>query len=208
MTGTHPPDDGAEQALVARASAGDRQAFRTLVERFERDVAATVVAMLGSGAEVDDVVQEVFIRFYEALPQFRGEAKVSTYLKRIAINRSLDELRRRKRTLARFLSRDDASASVPEQGAEGDDEVERRERRALVHRAIQSLPPKHRAVVVLRLIEGYSTEETAEMLGVAYGTVLSRLNRARNKLKTVLKPYLENPPSEAPRREPDSEMER
>ncbi len=207
MTGTHPPDDGAERALVARASAGDRQAFRTLVERFERDVAATVVAMLGPGAAVDDVVQEVFIRFYEALPQFRGEARVSTYLKRIAINRSLDELRKRKRMLARFLSRDDASASVPEPGVEGDDEVERRERRALVHRAIGSLPPKHRAVVVLRLIEGYSTEETAEILGVAYGTVLSRLNRARARLKTVLKPYLENPPSEAPRREPDSEME-
>ena len=208
MTDTPPPEDGAEQELAARARAGDRQAFRALVERFEHDVAATVVAMLGPGAEVDDVVQEVFIRFYEALPQFRGEAKVSTYLKRIAINRSLDELRRRKRTLARFLSRDDASASVPEPGAEGDDEVDRRERRALVHRAIGSLPPKHRAVVVLRLIEGYSTEETAEMLGVAYGTVLSRLNRARNKLRTVLKPYLEILPSEAPRREPDSEKER
>ena len=182
-----PPDED----LVVRAREGDRRAFRLLVERYEDDVAATVVAMLGPTAEVDDVVQEAFIRFYQTLDRFRGEAAVSTYLKRIAINRALDALRRRKRFLGRFRSRDDETRSAPEPSIEEDGRVEARERARLVHQAIDALPPKHRAVVVLRMIEGYSTEETAEMLGIPYGTVLSRLSRAHAKLKELLQPFIQ-----------------
>ena len=181
-----PPDE----ELVARAREGDRRAFRLLVERYEDDVAATVVAMLGPTAEVDDVAQEVFIRFYQSLDRFRGEAAVSTYLKRIAINRSLDALRRRKRLLSRFLSRDDETLHVTEPALEEEGSFEDRERARFVHEAIETLPPKHRAVVVLRLIEGYSTEETAEILEIPYGTVLSRLSRAHTKLKWLLTPYI------------------
>ncbi len=179
------------EELVARARKGDRRAFRLLVERYEDEIAATVVAMLGPSGEVDDVVQEAFIRFYQTLDRFRGEAAVSTYLKRIAINRSLDALRRRKRLLARFRSRDDETYSVLEPSIEEEEHVEARERARLVHQAIDALPPKHRAVVVLRMIEGYSTEETAEMLDIPYGTVLSRLSRAHTKLKELLQPYIQ-----------------
>ena len=182
-----PPDE----ELVARAQQGDRQAFRLLVERYEDDVAATVVAMLGPTGEVDDVVQEAFIRFYQTLDRFRGEAAVSTYLKRIAINRALDALRRRKRFLGRFRSRDDEVHPVPEPSVEEDGRVEARERARIVHQAIESLPPKHRAVVVLRMIEGYSTDETAAMLDIPYGTVLSRLSRAHARLKELLQPYIQ-----------------
>ncbi len=182
-----PPDE----ELVARARKGDRQAFRLLVERYEDDVAATVVAMLGPSGEVDDVVQEAFIRFYQTLDRFRGEAAVSTYLKRIAINRALDALRRRKRFLGRFRSRDDETHPPPDPSFEEEGRIEARERARLVHQAIEALPPKHRAVIVLRMIEGYSTEERAEMLGVPYGTVLSRLSRAHNKLKELLQPYIQ-----------------
>ena len=182
-----PPDE----ELVAHAREGDRRAFRLLVERYEADVAATVVAMLGPTAEVDDVAQEVFIRFYRSLDRFRGEAAVSTYLKRIAINRSLDALRRRKRFLSRFLSRDDEAIHVTEPALEDEGRLEDRERARFVHEAIEALPPKHRAVVVLRLIEGYSTEETAAILEIPYGTVLSRLSRAHAKLKTLLTPYIQ-----------------
>jgi RNA polymerase sigma-70 factor (ECF subfamily) len=177
---------------VARARKGDRQAFRRLVEANEEGIVATVTAMLGPTGEVDDVVQDVFITFYETLDRFRGEAAVSTYLKRIAINRSLDALRRRKRSRARFWSRDDEATTVPESTDEETDDIEDRERERVVHEAIQALPPKHRAVVVLRLIEGYSTEETAQMLDIAYGTVLSRLSRAHDKLKTLLTPYVQD----------------
>lgn len=178
---------------MARAQKGDRQAFRWLVEANEDGITATVTAMLGPTGEVDDVVQDVFITFYETLDRFRGEAAVSTYLKRIAINRSLDALRRRKRSRARFWSRDDETNTLAEPiEEETTDDIEERERERVVHEAIQALPPKHRAVVVLRLIEGYSTEETAQMLDIAYGTVLSRLSRAHDKLKTLLTPYVQD----------------
>jgi len=181
-----PPDED----LVAQARQGNHHAFRLLVERHEDAIAATVTAMLGPTAEVDDVVQEVFIRFYQTLDRFQGKAALSTYLKRIAINRSLDALRRRKRLLGRFFSRDDETRHLPDPAAENDESLEAQERARLVHQAIQDLPPKHRAVVVLRLIEGYSTEETAALLDIPYGTVLSRLSRAHDKLKERLAPYL------------------
>ncbi len=147
--------------------------------------------MLGPTGEVDDVAQEVFIRFYQSLERFRGEAAVSTYLKRIAINRSLDALRRRKRLTTRLLSRDDETRPVTEPAFEDEGRLEDQERNRLVHEAIQALPPKHRAVVILRMIEGYSTEETAEILEIPYGTVLSRLSRAHTKLKELLRPYIQ-----------------
>ncbi|RMH54101.1 MAG: sigma-70 family RNA polymerase sigma factor, partial [Bacteroidetes bacterium] len=86
-----------DETLVARARQGDEQAFRNLVERYESTVAATVIGMLGAGPEAEDVGQETFIRFYRALHQFRGEAAVGTYLTRIAINLSLNALKRRRR---------------------------------------------------------------------------------------------------------------
>ena len=88
-----PPDE----ELLARAGNGDHGAFRMLVERYEGRVAATVIGMLGPGQEADDVGQETFIRLYESLDTFRGDAKLSTYITRIAINQSLKALRRRKR---------------------------------------------------------------------------------------------------------------
>ncbi len=89
-----------------RAPEGDEEAFRCLVERYEGAVAATVIGMLGPGGEVDDVGQEVFVRFYRALDRFRGDSSLKTYLTRIAINLSLNELKRRRRWLDRFRSRD------------------------------------------------------------------------------------------------------
>ncbi len=175
-----------DQEVVARVRAGDRKALRDLIDQHSAHVTFTVVSMLGRTAEVDDVVQEVFVRFFESIDSFREEASVTTYLKRIAVNRSLDVLRGRKRWHARFLSRDDERHSMHEQAAEDSPPMERSERAALVHKALAALPDKHKAVVVLRLLEGYSTEETADMLNIAYGTVLSRLSRATETLKHSL----------------------
>ena len=179
-----------DAALVERAREGDRKAFRELVERHQQGVALTVVSMIGRSSDVDDVVQDVFLRCYQTLERFRGDASFATYVKKIAINKSLDVLRRRKRFFGRFLSRDDETKFIAERVSDVRDEVDAQERAALVHAAINELPPKHRAVVVLRMIEGYSTEETAQMLGLAYGTVLSRLSRAQKKLKDLLAPLL------------------
>jgi len=175
-----------DQELVDRLRAGERRAFRAFVDQHQGHVTFTVVSMMGRTEEVDDVVQDVFVRFYESLDQFRGEASVTTYLKRIAVNRSLDALRRRKRWHARFLSRDDEHNGLREPAAVETLPLERNERAAEVHRAIAALSDKHKAVVVLRLLEGFSTEETADILNIAYGTVLSRLSRATETLKHSL----------------------
>ena len=175
---------------VDRAKKGDRKAFRLLVDKYQQQVAVTVVSMLGPTSEVDDVVQETFIKCYQSLSRFREESSFLTYLKRIAINKSLDALRRRKRFLGRFLSRDDEGKQAPEPVFEPGHSYEMAEQAQLVHTAIQELAPKHRAVLVLRMIEGYSTEETAEMLNLPYGTVLSRLSRAQKKLKEILTPLM------------------
>ena len=184
----HSPDD---DELVARARAGDHGAFRLLVLRYEPAVAATVVGMLGRGDDADDVGQETFIRFHAALDRFRGEASVKTYLQRIAVNLSLNALKRRRRFHVRFLSRDEPrEAPLPEPSASLTGEMDAREAQAAVRAAIDRLAPKHRPVVVLRMIEGYSTRETAGILGVPEGTVLSRLARAMKQLETYLEPWV------------------
>tara|TARA_B100000674_G_scaffold477396_1_gene473035 strand:- start:425 stop:1003 length:579 start_codon:yes stop_codon:yes gene_type:complete len=172
---------------IARTKTGDGQAFRQLVERYEGQVAATVVGMLGSGAEAEDVGQEVFIRFYESLDKFRGDSAVGTYLTRIAINLSLNAVERRKRMRWRFWSRDEAEDPPEYVGVDGREERSRQEQSESVHAALQQLDPAFRAVVVLRMLEGYSTKETADLLDVAEGTVLSRLSRAIKKLEEVFK---------------------
>lgn len=179
-----------EQELVARARKGEQAAFRLLVERYERLVAATVIGMLGPGAEAEDVGQQVFIKLYESLDKYRGTGGLAPYLTRIAVNLSLNALDKRKRWRRRFFSRDEDERAAPEPAVGGEPEVVGRERAALVRRAIDALPPKYRSVVVLRMIDGYTTQETADQLGVPLGTVLSRLARAQQRLRDLLGHYL------------------
>jgi RNA polymerase sigma-70 factor (ECF subfamily) len=180
-----------DAVLLDRARDGDRWAFQQVVQRYEDQVAATVVGMLGPGPDADDVGQETFIRFYKALDQFRGESGLGTYLTRIAINQSLKALRKKKRWYNRFLSRDNEERTLEEPALDGADVVGRRERAALVHEALATLSEDHRAVVVLRLLDGYSTRETADILDIPEGTVMSRLYRATSNLKDELRPWLE-----------------
>lgn len=187
-------DDGvSDRELLERSRAGDERAFRRLVERYEVAVASVVTAMLGPGDEAEDVGQETFIRFYRSMDSFRGEATLKTYLTRIAINLSRNARKRVRRQAARFPSRDDLESLAEDRslaGSQGVEELERRERERRVRRAIDRLDGKHRAVVVLRMIEGYSTKETAGILEVPQGTVLSRLSRAIRKLEADLEPYV------------------
>jgi RNA polymerase sigma-70 factor (ECF subfamily) len=173
--------------LIARARDGDNQAFAELIKRYESQVAAAVNGMLGNSEAADDVGQEVFIRFYKALRDFRGDASVGTYLTRIAINLSLNELKRRKRRRLFFIKPDEVKMNSEANA----DEISAFENQDLVNRALQQLEQEFRAVVVLRLIEGYSTEETAKILKIPVGTVLSRLARAQKKLRNFLMPYIE-----------------
>jgi RNA polymerase sigma-70 factor (ECF subfamily) len=178
--------------LVDLAKKGDRDAFRRIVERHEAAVAAVVIGMLGTGDEADDVGQETFVRFYRSLSKFRGDAALRTYLSRIAMNLSLNALKRRKKEAGRTLrlgSEPDAPAFAdPQMGPERI--LERDEIQRAVRAAIQGLDEKHRSVVSLRMLQGMSTKEAAEVLGLPEGTVLSRLSRAMKKLEAELEPWM------------------
>lgn len=176
-----------DQELITNARNGDSDAFKELIKKYEHQVAATVIGMLGYCTEAEDIGQETFIRFYNSLDKFRGDASVGTYLTRIAINLSLNELKRRKRQRKHFFSRsNDNIENVPDTKESNN----KKEINELVRLSIQKLEPKFRTVLVLRLIDGYSTQETAQTLNLPVGTVLSRLARAQMKLKEILKPLL------------------
>jgi RNA polymerase sigma-70 factor (ECF subfamily) len=141
--------------------------------------------MLGYTTEAEDVGQETFVRFYQSLHCFRGESSIGTYLTRIAINLSLNEIRKRKRNKNLFFTKNENTIeNVPD----AHDLKDQKETNTLVQWGLQKLPPKFRSVIVLRLIDGYSTEETAKILDLPVGTVLSRLARAQKKLKEILTP--------------------
>ncbi len=158
------------------------------MKNYESQIAATVIGMLGQCQAAEDVGQEVFIRFYNYLDNFREEAGLGTYLTRIAINLCLNELKRRKRRQFFFKSTDDEPDF--EIASDQTESMEGNENKEIVQSAIKKLDPNFRSVIVLRLIKGYSTEETAQILKVPLGTVLSRLSRAQKKLKEILAPYI------------------
>jgi RNA polymerase sigma-70 factor (ECF subfamily) len=176
-----------DEELIAAARSGDDDAFKRLVQLYEPVVARTVTGMLGNCPEAEDVGQDTFIRFYRSLGKFRGESSLRTYLTRIAINLSLNELKRRKRRRHLFSDKPvedyhDLADHKPREHDTIDHE--------LIAQALQEIEPKFRSVIVLRLIDGYSTEETARILGIPLGTVLSRLARAQKKMRIILSPHL------------------
>ncbi len=175
-------DSESDDLLVKKSIDGDLAAFKTLVMRHEGKVAGVVKSMLGHTDEAADVGQEVFIRFYESLKKFRGESSVSTYLVRIAINLSLNEIKRRKRRFL-FFTNEEAGRNV----ASNEDKKDLKE---MLDYEFNQLDPDFKAVATLRLVEGYSTEETAELLQIPLGTVLSRLARAQKKLRIGLEKHL------------------
>ena len=143
--------------------------------------------MLGTEG-VDDVAQDVFLRFYRSLENFKGDSALGTYLGRIAINTSLNAIAKRKqRRWLPWTTLEEFQAKAQIDPAQSPERADLRETLQL---ALSHLPEEQRAVVVLRLIEGYSVSETAAMLNVAEGTVASRLSRAQRALRTFLQPLL------------------
>lgn len=172
--------------LIAETRNGSHQAFRELVRRYEGTVAATVIGMLGPGSEAEDAGQDVMIRFYQSLDRFEGKSSLKTYITRIAVNQSIDVIRRRKRNRWRLWSSREDEPGI-DVYADPRDRGREAENRRAVHQALQALPEEFRAVAVLRMMQGYSTQETADLLGVPLGTVLSRLSRAKAQLAELLK---------------------
>ncbi|MGH3980323.1 MAG: RNA polymerase sigma factor SigM [Pseudonocardiaceae bacterium] len=179
-----PASDG---DLVAAHASGDPHAFSELVRRHRDRMWAVALRTLRDPDEAADALQDAFISAFRAADSFRGQSQVSTWLHRIVVNACLDRMRRRQ---AR------ATAPLPEEGpgepAAPRDAIADRETRLAVADALAELPPDQRAAVVLVDVQGYSVAETAELLGVAEGTVKSRCARARVKL-AILLGHLRNP---------------
>ena len=171
--------------LIKSAAEGDQDSFRKLVKLLEPSVASTVVGMLGNCQEASDVGQETFIRFYKALKNFRGDSDIKTYITRIAINLSLNEIKRQKRRRLLFSF----NSELNQKGIE-DVNFKNEEIMNLVNFALKKLKPKFRTVVVLRMIDGYSVKETSKILGIAQGTVLSRFSRAQSRMREILSPMV------------------
>jgi RNA polymerase sigma-70 factor, ECF subfamily len=174
-----------DTVLIKASLNGDKDAFGVLVTRYQKMVARTVKGMLGDSVYSEDIGQEVFIKLYNSLSEFRGESKLSTYIQRIAVNLTLNEIKRRKRFLSMFSQSGNDEMheyEIPEHNYE-----ERDEAFEIVNKALQALDPKFRIIVTMRMLQGYSTKETADILNLPLGTVLSRLSRAQEQLKQILK---------------------
>jgi RNA polymerase sigma-70 factor, ECF subfamily len=173
-----------ETELVRAAVSGDKAAFGEIVNRYRKMVARTVKGMLGDSVFAEDIGQEVFIKLYYSLSEFRGEAKLSTYVQKIAVNLTLNEIKRRKRFFSMFSQK--GNNEMHEFEVADHDNEEKREASEIVNKALMAIDPKFRIIVTMRMLQGYSTKETAEILDLPLGTVLSRLSRAQEQLRNIL----------------------
>jgi RNA polymerase sigma-70 factor (ECF subfamily) len=173
-----------DNELIRASIEGDKLAFSEIVNRYRKMVARTVKGMLGDSVYSEDIGQEVFIKLYYSLSEFRGEAKLSTYIQKIAVNFTLNEIKRRKRFFSMFSQK--GNNEMFEYEVTDPENEEKREAKEIVNKALMSIEPKFRIVVAMRMLQGYSTKETAEILDIPLGTVLSRLSRAQEQLKEIL----------------------
>lgn len=181
----HRGPDGDDGALIAAARRGDGAAFTRLFRRHADAVRTRITRLVGPVAERDDLVQKVFIAFHRALPGYRGEARLSTFLHRIAVNTAYDHLRVRNH---RVDSADppDAEALVEHLGPALEDRVAARADLARMLALLEHLSPKKRIAFILVAVEGCSLAEAAALIGAAEDTVKQRVLHARRDLLTRL----------------------
>ena len=180
-----------DPALLRRAQAGDEAAFGLIMRAGYERTFRLVYAIVRNEHDARDVCQEVWLTVWRELPKFRGDARFTTWLHPIATRRALDHLRRRRRWFDRFLPfdpGDETHERVPEPATAEDarDLAEATERAARLRQALESLPPKFRAVLALREVEGLSYEEIAQATSIPTGTVMSRIYHARRLLAQKL----------------------
>jgi len=179
-----------EANLVAASKKGDQDSFAQLVQQHQRRVFNLVFRMLQQYEEANEVTQETFLAAWQGLPSFRGDARFSTWLYRIAYNCALKQLEQRKRDRAiqvELQTEEMVTSSTQEQRV--DAEIESRARQALVHEQLANLPAKYRIVLVLRHLQDMTYEEMAEILTMPIGTIKTHLFRARNLLKERLEMF-------------------
>jgi RNA polymerase sigma-70 factor, ECF subfamily len=171
--------------LVARAKAGEPQAFDALVRRYRKRIFALALHLSGTESDADDIVQDVFIRAFRALDQFEGRSEFFTWVYRLTVNRALDARRTRSRRSESSIDEDDPRIERALQvDAFGDPRLaaELRQTYARVLRALDALPPDMRTTVVLVALQGLSNAEAAVVQGCPRGTIAWRLHEGRRRL--------------------------
>src|SRR5581483_6608201 len=187
--------------LVQRVRTGDQRAYKTLVERYQRKVFSVALGMLKDREEARDVAQEAFVKVYKYLDHFKGDASFYTWLYRITVNICIDVLRRRgalKGEQVEFDEQQQMDVSEANLGALGtrlgtnpQKSMLRKELAEKIQAALAEVPEKHRAILLLRELEGMSYEDLSRTLDIPKGTVMSRLFHARLKVQKVLNEYLD-----------------
>jgi len=187
--------------LVKRVKDGDQRAFKLLVERYQRKVYAVALGMLKDKEEAMDVSQEAFIKVYKYLDHFKGDSSFYTWLYRVTANICIDVLRRRQSMKGEQVEFDETvqmdspdahiGALGSRLGTNPQKSALRRELAEKIQEALQQVPEKHRAILLLREVEGLSYEDLARTLEIPKGTVMSRLFHARTKVQKILSEYLE-----------------
>jgi len=179
-----------DPALLAAARAGDAKAFEALVGRHADAVWRVLAGHLGpDAAEVEDAAQEVFVRMHQGLRGFAGDSRLSTWVFRIATNVALTRAKRVRVRRGRTAPIE-AAGEPAARGPSPDERAAGEERRDAVRRAIEALPEKERAVAVLRGLEEMPFEEIARVLGIQRPTAESRMARAKERLRSLLKGWL------------------
>jgi RNA polymerase sigma-70 factor (ECF subfamily) len=173
-----------EAVLVNHAKAGNREAFRAIMQRCNQRLFRVARAVVGNDDEAEDVLQESYLRAFAGIADFRREAVLLTWLTAITLNEARGRLRKRRPMLD--LDIVDKTNIVPFPGTDPESEAGRAETRELLEASIDSLPQDFRVVFILREIEGLSVEETAAQLGINPATVKTRLFRARRLLREGL----------------------
>ena len=191
QTGGQSASNPRDLEALRRAQEGDELAFEELVSRYGRELYGLALFLTGQSSDAEDVVQETFLGAYEGLAAFEARASVRTWLSRILVNRATRHRRsQRVRQAAQPREKLSAAAEALLRGSAPATPAAVSEIRMDVLQVIQALGPEHRAVGVLRELEGLSYRQIAEVLDIPAGTVESRLFRAREELKAHLKDYL------------------
>jgi RNA polymerase sigma-70 factor (ECF subfamily) len=192
--------DVSELDLVKRCQDGDSEAFDELVTRYRTRVFGMIYNMVHNEQDAWDLAQDSFVKAWKSIKRFRGQSSFYTWIYRIVMNVTIDWLRK-KQVKAGGAEFDDsiqlkevdpASKTVPKQEALPSENIKQREIRTEIDKAIAQLSPEHRAVILMKEIDGMQYHEIAEALGCSIGTVMSRLFYARKKLQNLLRDCYEN----------------
>jgi RNA polymerase sigma-70 factor (ECF subfamily) len=179
-----------DDRLIAECLRGNTDAFGVLVLRHQDRLYNTVFRLVGNAEDAQDAVQEAFLHAYQSLERFQGGSQFFTWLYRIAVNSAIS-LRRKKKVLVRIDAgagtKPEVEPADPREQARPGHALEQAEQGRRVREALDRLSPEHRAVLVLKDMEGHKYESMARVLGVPVGTVRSRLHRARLELREILR---------------------